>query len=67
MDSTLAQAPPHGYLMDDALDAIVAAWTANQVVLGKVKTLPENPEIDSKGLRMEILYPASPLDNSELY
>jgi len=52
---------------DDILDALVAAWTASQAVMGEVKTLPENPEINSKGLRMEILCPASPLDNSELY
>ena len=42
---------------DDILDALVAAWTASQVVLGKAKTLPDNPEFDSKGLRMEILCP----------
>jgi predicted RNase H-like nuclease len=43
---------------DDILDALVAAWTAGQAVLGKAKTLPENPELDSKNLRMEMLYPA---------
>lgn len=43
---------------DDILDALVAAWTATQAVLGKATTLPENPEPDSEGLRMEILYPA---------
>jgi len=43
---------------DDILDALVAAWTAGQVVLGKSKTLPENPDVDNKGLRMEIVYPA---------
>ena len=58
MDSILAQAPLRGYVMDDALDALAAAWTAAQAVLGKAETLPENPELDSKGLRMEILYPA---------
>jgi predicted RNase H-like nuclease len=45
---------------DDILDALVAAWTAGQVVLGKAETLPENPELDSKGLRMEILCPVAP-------
>jgi predicted RNase H-like nuclease len=43
---------------DDILDALVAAWTAGQVVLGKAETLPKNSELDSKGLRMEILCPA---------
>lgn len=58
MDSILAQVPPHGYVMDDALDALAAAWTAEQAVIGKAKTLPEKPPLDSKGLRMEILCPA---------
>jgi predicted RNase H-like nuclease len=43
---------------DDILDALVAAWTAGQTVIGKAETLPKNPEFDSKGLRMEILGPA---------
>ena len=58
MDDILSKSAASGYAMDDAFDALVAAWTAGQTVLGKAKTLPENPEIDSKGLRMEILYPA---------
>jgi len=58
MDSILAQTPLHGYVMDDALDALVAAWTAGQTVIGKAGTLPQNPEFGSKGLRMEILCPA---------
>ena len=57
MDSILAQAPPRGFAMDDAFDALVAAWTAGQAVMGKARMLPENPGIDSKGLRMEMLYP----------
>jgi predicted RNase H-like nuclease len=57
MEGVLAEAPPHGYAMDDALDALVAAWTAGQAVIGKAKTLPENPPLDSKGLKMEMLYP----------
>jgi len=43
---------------DDILDALVAAWTAGQAVMGKTTTLPQNPELDGKGLRMEILCPA---------
>lgn len=57
MDSIPAQTPLHGYMMDDALDALVAAWTAGQTFIGKAGTLPQNPEFDSKGLRMEILCP----------
>ncbi|MFQ6034632.1 MAG: DUF429 domain-containing protein [Sedimentisphaerales bacterium] len=47
---------------DDILDALAAAWTASQIVSGKAETLPKNQELDSKGLRMEILYPAPIVD-----
>lgn len=57
IDSILIRAPISGCAMDDALDAIVAAWTAGQAVIGKTKTLPENPPLDRKGLKMEMLYP----------
>jgi len=57
IDSVLVRAPISGCAMDDALDAIVAAWTAVQAVIGKAKTLPEKPPLDSKGLKMEMLYP----------
>jgi len=42
---------------DDILDALAAAWTAAKAAIGKAATLPEQPELDSKGLRMEILEP----------
>jgi len=42
---------------DDILDALVAAWTAGQTFVGKAGMLPQKPEFDSKGLRMEILCP----------
>lgn len=57
IDSILGQATVSGYAMDDALDAIAAAFTAGQAVIGNAKTLPENPPLDSKGLKMEMLYP----------
>jgi predicted RNase H-like nuclease len=57
IDGILVQIPISGCAMDDALDAIVAAWTAGQAIIGKAKTLPEKPPLDSKGLKMEILYP----------
>jgi predicted RNase H-like nuclease len=57
IDSILARAPISGCAMDDVLDAIIAAWTAGQAVIGKAKTLPEKPPLDSKGLKMEMLYP----------
>jgi predicted RNase H-like nuclease len=51
---------PKGVKVDDILDALVAAYTAGQVVLRrrKYKTLPAKPQKDSNGLRMEIVYPA---------
>jgi len=55
--SHLRKASNSGYSTDDALDAAVAAWTAAQAVRGRSFTLPERPETDGRGLRMEILCP----------
>jgi predicted RNase H-like nuclease len=41
---------------DDVLDATVAAWTARRVANGVAGRLPEKPERDAKGLRLEIVY-----------
>ncbi len=41
---------------DDLLDAIVAAWSAGRVANGVAKRLPEVPEVNEDGLRMEIVY-----------
>jgi len=57
IDDLLAQAPSRGYVMDDAYDAIAAVWTAAQAVMDRAATLPEKPPFDSKGLRVEMLYP----------
>jgi predicted RNase H-like nuclease len=46
---------------DDVLDALIASWAAGRVVLGKAATLPARPQTDSKGLRMEIVYPVGDL------
>ena len=43
--------------VNDLLDALVAAWTAGQAIVTKIGTLPEEPKLDSKGLKMEILCP----------
>jgi predicted RNase H-like nuclease len=59
MDDVLSKSPTVGFAMDDAFDALVAAWTAAQAVTKEATTLPKDPELDSKGLRMEILYPSS--------
>ncbi|UCC22941.1 MAG: DUF429 domain-containing protein [Planctomycetota bacterium] len=57
LDGVLAESPASGFGMDDALDALVAAWTAGLVVGGRGRTLPDEPELDGKGLRMEIVCP----------
>lgn len=53
----LAKSDLSGAKLDDLLDALVAAWTAGQAIATKIETLPEGPELDSKGLKMEILRP----------
>ena len=59
LEGTVAKArKPKEVAPDDVLDALVAVWTAGQAVVGKAKILPQNPELDSKGLRMGILCPA---------
>jgi predicted RNase H-like nuclease len=39
---------------DDFLDACACAWTARRVLRGEAHRFPDDPMIDSKGLRMEI-------------
>jgi len=39
---------------DDVLDALVACWTAERIQKGCAVCIPQQPEIDSKGLRMEM-------------
>ena len=41
---------------DDILDAIVALWSAERMVSGVARTLPETPSPDSTGLLMAISY-----------
>ncbi|MBA3416526.1 MAG: DUF429 domain-containing protein [Chloroflexia bacterium] len=41
---------------DDVLDALVAAWSARRDALGQSGRLPKEPQIDGRGLRMEIVY-----------
>jgi len=41
---------------DDILDAIAALWTATRVASGTAQTLPDDPPVDSMGLRMEMVY-----------
>lgn len=39
---------------DDILDAAVAAWTAHRRLIGKAFSLPADPPLDARGLRMEM-------------
>ena len=47
---------PRGAAPDDLYDATVLAWTAARIALGEAVSLPAEPEWDSRGLRMEIVY-----------
>jgi predicted RNase H-like nuclease len=40
---------------NDILDACAACWTAERILRGVAVTVPDNPMIDCKGLRMEML------------
>ena len=55
-ESVGALSPPRGAGWDDLYDAAVLAWTASRVANGVESRLPETPEVDAKGLRMEIVY-----------
>ena len=41
---------------DDVLDAVAAAWSAHRHATGTGGRLPEEPELDGRGLRMEIVF-----------
>lgn len=41
---------------DDLLDATVAAWTARRFAEGRAGRLPIDPDVDERGLRMEMVY-----------
>ena len=44
------------YAMDDINDAFAALWTARRIALGQAERIPEAPDIDESGLRMEMWY-----------
>jgi predicted RNase H-like nuclease len=41
---------------DDLLDACVLAWTAYRIATAQAQRVPDHPQEDSRGLRMEIWY-----------
>ena len=45
-----------GVAMDDVLDALAAAWTAERIARGLARRIPPDPPVDARGLRMEIWY-----------
>ena len=42
--------------LDDVLDALIAAWSAQRFAEGKAERLPSDPKLDGNGLRMAIYY-----------
>jgi predicted RNase H-like nuclease len=55
-DEVLGLKPPRGAAWDDLYDAAVLGWTAMRVAGGAAQRLPESPQRDARGLRMEIVY-----------
>jgi len=53
-DKALLQYRRYEVARDDILDALVAAYCASRI--GDCSTLPGEPEIDPRGLRMEMVY-----------
>ena len=44
------------YDQDDINDALAALWTARRILNNQAERLPQHPDVDSRGLRMEIWY-----------
>jgi len=56
IDTRLKDKRPKGVGLDDLLDAFAAAWTAMRIASGQSVSIPPNPSLDRKGLRMGIWY-----------
>lgn len=41
---------------DDLLDAVACSWTAARLARGEARRFPQAPELDARGLRMEIVW-----------
>ena len=46
--------PREAYAYDDLLDAFAALWSAERILLRKAVVIPDKPQFDFYGLRMEI-------------
>jgi predicted RNase H-like nuclease len=55
-DDFAGRSMPHGAARDDFYDAGVLAWTASRIARGEAQSLPDEPEYDARGFRMEIVY-----------
>ena len=55
-DDLACKAVREGVWLEDFFDACAAAWTARRFALGKAERLPGKPQVDGRGLRMEIVY-----------
>lgn len=55
VSEVVAGAVGDGVGADDVLDAMAAAWTAERVIRGVAERFPAKPDLDAKGLRMEIV------------
>lgn len=40
---------------DDVIDAMAACWTAERIMRGEAISTPSSPDVDSRGIRMEIV------------
>ncbi len=52
---TVERARRAGCARDDVVDAMAACWTAERVARGAAVRVPAHPDVDSRGLRMEIV------------
>lgn len=52
--SLMSKLPRGGWAADDLLDAFAALWTAGRIAAGTALRLPESPDPDASGLRMEM-------------
>ena len=55
MDLRLQAGPPRGATRSNLLDGFAALWTARRVAAKAAARVPENPEWNNDGLRMEML------------
>ena len=42
--------------LDDLNDAFAALWTSHRIAAGQARRIPDSPEVDAQGLRMEMWY-----------